>query len=108
MSKRLGLDICDVELDKAVLYKNRAAVNLKTKNYDAVIKVCYSFMATSVSNGLMIFNTANTGINDKVIFCYTGISGCIVNGKPGNITIFNIMLKNVTVHKFFLDITILR
>jgi len=35
-----GLEICDVELDKAVLYKNRAAVNLKSKDYEAVIKDC--------------------------------------------------------------------
>ena len=34
-----GLEICDVELDKAVLLKNRAAVNLKCKDYEAVIKV---------------------------------------------------------------------
>ena len=34
-----GLEISSADLDKAVLLKNRAAVYLKTKNYEQVVKV---------------------------------------------------------------------
>ena len=49
-----GLEISSADLDKVVLLKNRAAVYLKTKNYEQVVKV--HFLNPSSLDTIVWFN----------------------------------------------------
>ncbi|XP_023336334.1 protein unc-45 homolog B [Eurytemora carolleeae] len=50
-----GLEISSADLDKAVLLKNRAAVYLKTKNYEQVVKDCSAALEISTNDPKALF-----------------------------------------------------